>query len=53
MAHAVKQEDAKEAVIVYMDESFVHQLHGSAYSCFFSSAYYTMGWVATRARANA
>ena len=36
MAHAVKQEDAKEAVIVYMDESFVHQLHGSAYSYFFT-----------------
>lgn len=26
----VKSEDANEAVVVYIDESLVHQLHGSA-----------------------
>lgn len=31
---AKKAEDAGLAVIVYMDESFVHQAHGSAYSYF-------------------
>ena len=31
---AKRAEDAGQAVIVYMDESFVHQAHGSAYSFF-------------------
>ena len=35
MAGALSEEEAETAVIVYMDESFVHQLHGSAYSYFF------------------
>ena len=30
MDRAVKEEDKDEAVIVYMDESFVHQAHDSA-----------------------
>ncbi|CAN0312171.1 unnamed protein product [Ectocarpus sp. 4 AP-2014] len=34
MSAALTQEEKKEAVIVYMDESFCHQLHGSAYSYF-------------------
>ena len=36
MDRAVKEENKDEAVIVYMDESFVHQAHGSAYSYFFT-----------------
>ena len=32
MDRAAKEEESDEAVIVYMDESFVHQAHGSAYS---------------------
>lgn len=32
---AVKEENEGNAVLVYMDESFVHQAHGSAYSYFF------------------
>lgn len=35
MGGALSQEEAETAVIVYMEESFVHQLHGSAYSYFF------------------
>ena len=34
MGRAVKEEDKDEAVVVHMDESFVHQAHGSAYSYF-------------------
>ena len=33
---AVKKEDEHEAVVVYMDEGFVHQAQGSAYSYFFT-----------------
>lgn len=36
MNGALTEEEAETAVIVYMDESFVHQLHGSAYSYFFT-----------------
>lgn len=32
---ALAEEEAGEAVIIYMDESFCHQLHESAYSYFF------------------
>ncbi|CAN0433341.1 unnamed protein product, partial [Ascophyllum nodosum] len=36
MDRAVKEEDKHEAIIAYMDESFVHQAHGSVYSYFFT-----------------
>lgn len=36
MADAIAQEEDGRAILVYMDESFVHQLHGSAYSYFFT-----------------
>lgn len=35
MGGALSEEEAETAVIVYMDESLVHQLHGSAYSYLF------------------
>ena len=34
MNDALAQEKEGRAIIVYMDESFVHQLHASAYSYF-------------------
>ena len=34
MDRAYSLEEKQEAVLVYMDESFVHQAHGSAYSYF-------------------
>ena len=35
MGGALSEEQAEAAVIVYMDESFVNQLHGSVHSYFF------------------
>ena len=34
MDRAKRTEDAGEAVVVYMDESFVHHVHASVYSYF-------------------